>query len=242
MHQAPSHASLWIAAAVMAVAMPVALALELPSELLTGLQAEKFADREQAEAGLLAWARQRPDEAMDPLYQQSRTAAEPEVRERCNDVLRELVGDEYLRNGVGYLGVRMNPVVELVMVAGEVNPRFGIRLLQVEADTPARKAGVVAGDVLLGVNDRNWKQEDSSEVATEVIKGFKAGTKVTVRLFREGKVVELPVELGKRPAIADVAMLLGMGAPGPEEIEAAERNAKEDYFRRWLARKKGKSP
>lgn len=230
------------AVAIVLVMGGLVQAVELPAELVTGLQSEKFAERETAEAGLLAWGRQRADEAMDEFYRQSREAAEPEVRQRCHDVLRELVVDDYLRNGVGYLGVRMNPALEQVMVAGEAKPRFAIRLLQVEMDTPAKQAGLVAGDLLLGVNDRMWGANDQSEEATKVIKGFKAGAKVTISLFRDGKVVEIPVVLGRRPAFADVPMLLGFGEmPGPDAIKQAEEAAREEYFRRWLDRKHAES-
>ncbi|MCF7731102.1 MAG: PDZ domain-containing protein [Akkermansiaceae bacterium] len=217
-------------------------ALELPAGLVVGLQSEKYAEREKAEAELLAWGRQRPEEAMEEFYKQSREAAEPEVRERCHAVLREIVGDEYLRDGVGYLGVMMNQMIEPVRVAGEAELRFGIRLTQVVADTPAKKAGLVVGDVLLGVNDRMWGKDESPDVVTKVIKGFKAGAKVTVSLFREGKVVVIPLVLGRRPAIVDIPMLLGFGGglgqmPEPAAVKQAEEAAKEEHFRQWLARK-----
>lgn len=226
---------------MLAAAVPLE-ALELPAGLVVGLQSEKFADREMAEAELLAWARQRPEEAMEEVFKQSREAVEPEVRERCHAVLREIVGDEYLRDGEGYLGVTMNLMMEPVRVAGEAEPRAGIRLTQVVADTPAKKAGLVAGDVLLGVNDRMWGKDEGPDAVTGVIKGFKAGAKVTVSLFREGKVVVVPLVLGRRPAIVDIAMLLGFGGglgqmQDPEAVRQAEVAAKEEHFRRWLARK-----
>lgn len=231
----------WLIACVLAAAVQ-SEAVELPAGLMAGLQSEEFAEREKAEAELLAWGRQRPEEAMEEFFKQSREAAEPEVRERCHAVLREIVGDEYLRDGEGYLGVTMNLQMEPVRVAGEARPRFGVRLTQVVADTPAKKAGLVAGDVLLGVNDRMWGKDEGPDVVTEFIKGFKAGAKVTVSLFRDGKVAVIPLVLGRRPAIADIAMLLGFGGglrqmPDPEEAEQAEKAAKEEHFRRWLARK-----
>lgn len=217
-------------------------ALELPLEAVEKLNAEKFADRQGAEGELLKWSRQQPDEAMNELYRQSRIAADPEVRERCFRVLKELINDEYLRNGVGYLGVRMNAFTEMVMIAGEGKPRFAIRLFQVEAETPARKAGLIAGDLLLGVNDTTWNQQHTSEFVSEAIQSYKAGTEVTLKLFREGKLVELPVVLGRRPAAADLMRIGGLGGGlgfgGPEDAAAIENSAREAYLRRWLARKK----
>ena len=126
------------------------------------------------------------------------------------------------------------------MIAGEPKPRFAIRLIQVEEETPARKAGLIAGDLLLGVNDTNWTQGDTSETVSEAIQSYKAGTEVKVKLFRDGKVVELPVVLGRRPAAADLLRIGGLGfmPAGPEVAEAAENVAREAYLRRWLTRKK----
>jgi len=217
--------------------------LELPPAIMQGLKSEKFAEREQAQNELLAWTRQHPDEATEALYQQSRTAGDPEQRLRSQGVLRELVVDEYLRNGVGYVGFRMNPNTEAVAVPGENEPRFAVRVLQVEPDTPGHKAGLLAGDLLLGVDDAVWHQEDTSIVVSEKIKSFKAGTKVTLKLFRQGKVVDLPLVLGRRPATADLLQFqFGFGGMqiSPEAIAAADSAAKEEYFRRWLAARKAK--
>jgi hypothetical protein len=213
--------------------------LELPAEMVEGLKSEKFAERESAEAELLKWSRQQAEAAMDELYRQSRAADNPEVRERCLSILRELINEEYLRNGVGYLGVRMNPLTEGVVVPGEDKARFAIRLIQVEAGTPANKAGLIAGVLLLGVNDRAWRQEDTSEMVSDVIQGYKAGTEVTIKLFRAGNIVEIPVVLGRRPAAADLPQMLWPGIrPDPGLAEAMENQAREAYLRRWFARKK----
>jgi len=229
--------------AVLSCPLCAAAEFELPPAIMQGLRSEKFAEREQSQSELLAWTRQHPEEATEALYQQSRTAEDPEQRLRSQGVLRELVVDEYLRNGVGYVGFRMNPNTEAVAVPGENEPRFAVRVLQVEPDTPGHKAGLLAGDLLLGVDDAVWHQEDTSIVVSEKIKSFKAGTKVTLKLFRQGKVVDLPLVLGRRPATADLLQFqFGFGGMqiSPEAIAAADSAAKEEYFRRWLAARKAK--
>jgi len=217
-------------------------AVELPSDLLNGLKAENFAERERAEADLLAWTRQRAEASLEALYQQSRAAGEPEVRERCLAVLRELVTDAYLRDGVGYLGIRMNPNTELANIPDQARQWFAIRVLQVEPGTPAHKAGMLAGDLLLGVDNTFWLQEHTSAVVMDKIKSMKAGTQVSVKVCRDGKILDIPVVLARRPAAADLLQFqFGMGMQiGPEAAEAAERAAKEEYFRRWLAERKSR--
>ncbi|MEI6674476.1 MAG: PDZ domain-containing protein [Verrucomicrobiota bacterium] len=219
-----------------------AWAAELPAALLQGLKSETFAERELAESELLAWTRQHVEAALEDLYQQSRTAGEPEVRERCLAVLRELVADDYLRNRVGFLGIRMNLNTEIVNLPDAAKPLFAIRVLQVEPGTPAHKSGMVAGDLLLGVDDTLWQQEHTSGFVMEKIKSFKAGTRVSIKLCRDGKVIDVPVVLAPRPAVADqLQFQFGMGMQaGPEAAAAAERTAKEDNFRRWLAARKSR--
>jgi GNAT superfamily N-acetyltransferase len=212
-------------------------AAEPPPDLLKRLQAEQYADREQAGAELLAWARLHPAEALDALYGLSRTAPEAEVRGRCLEALRVLVEEEYQRDGVGFMGIRMNQLTERADVAGEAKPRFGVRVLDVEDDTPARLAGLKAGDLLLGINEWMLQAGDDSLKVTQFIKGFKPGIKVSVTLYRDGKVAVVPLVLGKRPAAAD--LLLGFGErPSPEMAAAMEKSAKDEYFRSWLANKR----
>ncbi|MCX6874227.1 MAG: PDZ domain-containing protein [Verrucomicrobia bacterium] len=219
-----------------------ARAIELPTAFMEGLKSEQFAERAAAEAELLAWTRQRPEAAMEELYQQSRTAGEPEVRERCLSVLRDLLTDEYLRDGVGYMGILMNPMTELVNIAGAAKPRFAIRILQVVPDSPAQKSGLLMGDLMLGVDAAVWQQDDTSEVVSKKIKSFKAGTQVSIKLFRNGNIVDVPLVLARRPAAADLQQLqFGPGMQiSPEAAAAAERAAKEEYFRRWLAERKSR--
>lgn len=239
----------------MVVAVASAWAIELPAEMVAGLLSEKFAERQSAQADLLGWARQQAPEVMEEFYRQSRTAGEPEVRERCLAVLAELVGDEYLRGRPGYLGVKMDVAVKELQLPGEAKLRYAIRLDHVEPESPAAKAGLVVGDLLVGINGRTWTAEDTPQTITGWIKGFKNGEKVTVWLARENKLVEVPVALGGRPAIADQQILIGpgvmlgpgvlgggVGLPDAETVAAAERMARQEYFREWLARKKGKTP
>ena len=82
----------WVAAT-----SSVLWSVELPSQPFLDLRAEEFRKRESAQAQLLTWAREQREPAIDELLLQSRIADDPEVRERCLGVLRDLVGDEYLK-------------------------------------------------------------------------------------------------------------------------------------------------
>jgi predicted metalloprotease with PDZ domain len=206
--------------------------LELPAEAFSKLNAEAFQERELAQADLLAWARIRPAESMDALFRQSRKAVDPETRERCLAVLRDLVNDEYLREGEGYIGIRMQD--ELANVPGDAGPRAAIRVLQVVENSAAEKAGLRVNDLIVGLGDQVWTEGGASLPFTGVIRQLKPNSKISLQVLREGKVMAVEVTLGRRPLIADSVF------PDEREIdlEGIEKSAKEAYFRRWLAQRK----
>lgn len=203
-------------------------AVELPAKALSGLGSQQFREREMSQAELLDWAREQPASVMDELLRQSRVAGDPEVRERCLNVLRELVTDEYLKEGEGYIGIGLKD--EVSDVPGEPNPRGVIRILQVQSDSPAERAGIRQTDLIVGINGEVWHEA----LFREKVRMMKPNTKVDLKILRDGGLVELKVILGRRPLSADSQPFSGrMFDP-----EAMERAAKEAYFRRWLSLRK----
>ena len=68
------------------------------------------------------------------------------------------------------------------------------------------------------------------------IRQLKPGHRVMLRILRNGEMIDLPVKLGRRPLLADNPFLGQRQA----DIEAAERTAREAYFRRWLQLRKAR--
>lgn len=227
-----SYVNLALLGSALMVNSQLARALELPAEPLVNLNAEEFSKRESAQADLLAWARGHREPAMDALFRHSREAADPEVRERCLAVLRELVNDEYLKEGEGYLGIRMQD--ELANLPGEPKPHAVIRVIQVVADTAAQHAGIQPNDLIAGLGDLVWPERGASQLFMGKIRQLKPTSKVTLKVSRNGKLMDIEVTLGRRPFIADPMLL----DERPVDLEAAERAAKQAYFRRWLEHKK----
>src|SRR5690606_10441051 len=124
--------------------------------MLKGLESEDFKTREAAQAELLAWSRQRPEKAMEALFREYHVAGDPEVRRRCHDVLRELVTDEYLREGEGYVGIFMQE--EAIVVPGDPDLRRAIRVTQLVRDSPAERAKFRVGDLIVSVENAIWRQ------------------------------------------------------------------------------------
>jgi carboxyl-terminal processing protease len=70
--------------------------------------------------------------------------------------------------------------------------------------SPAEKAGIKAGDVIVKINDYkvkdNVEQDDLQEAVKEIVKQ-KPGTKIKVGIKRDGKDMTLEVTVGKRSEI-----------------------------------------
>lgn len=209
-------------------------ALELPTESFSALSSEEFRDRESAQSKILNWARGQGDAAVDELYRVSRESVDPEVRQRCLGILRELVNDEYLRDGEGYIGIQMQE--EFANLPGDPKPRGGIRVMMIMPDSPGHRAGLLFNDVIVGVHGEIWPDEASLLFFREKIRQFKPETKILLKVLRNGNLVDIEVKLGRRPPMADNPLFGGT----QEDLNAAEAAAKDAYFRRWLDRRKSR--
>ena len=109
-------------------------------------------------------------------------------------------------------------------------------ILQTMPNSPARKAGVKAGDVLLEVNGKPVQRESLQQIV-EQVRG-EAGTEVKLRIVRENKPVEVAITRGK-VEVPDVSwhMLPGesfahigmesFGDRADEQLRAALKDARE---------------
>ena len=209
----------------------IGFSVELPVKPFANLGSEDFRKREVAQADLVAWARNHRNVAIDELFRQSREAEDPEVRERCLDVLRELANDEYLKEGDGYVGIQMGD--EITVVPGDAKPRGGIRVMAVVPDSAAERAGLRLNDLIVGLNDLVWREGSMSLQFSEKIRKLKPNAKIVLKVLRNGELIDLDVILGRRP---DDRFL----KQWPMDLGAAERAAKEANFRQLLEQRKSR--
>ena len=199
-----------------------AVAVDLPQNTLAALKSEEFREREDAQVEILAWARKQGEPASDELFRLSQKSDDPEIRERCLGVLRDLVNDEYLSEGDGYIGILMRN--ELGMVPEDAKPRAIIRITEIVPNSAADIAKLKINDLIVGLGDQIWRDELASEPFGAAIR----------KLLRDGELLDIDVVLGRRP-VMDVNPFLNQRA---EVLEAVENAAKEAYFQNWLQRKK----
>jgi len=71
----------------------------------------------------------------------------------------------------------------------------GVRVSEVEENSPAQRAGIRKGDVLTGFNG---KAIENLRDFSEFLKACKPGDVVKIRIKRNGKELEVKVKLGER--------------------------------------------
>ena len=96
----------------------------------------------------------------------------------------------------GFLGVQIQPVTEDIAAALGFDKAKGVLVSDVTADTPAAKAGITRGDIVLSVNGT---EVNSPRDLTRLIATDAPGATVTLSLMRAGKPVETSVTLTSRP-------------------------------------------
>jgi len=99
-------------------------------------------------------------------------------------------------SGLAYLGIGMQPMTEQLGKALGAPGGRGVLIVQVAEGGPAGKAGVRAGDVLIGIG----KQAVGNTVDVYRALGhFHPGQTVDLEIVRDKKTDKIPVQLGKAP-------------------------------------------
>ncbi|MCS6952363.1 MAG: DegQ family serine endoprotease [Bryobacteraceae bacterium] len=102
----------------------------------------------------------------------------------------------------GYLGVMIQPVDQKVAKAFNLKEARGALVGDVTADGPAAKAGIQKGDVIVAVNDQ--RVEDNRDLQLKIA-STAPGTRVNLRVIRDGKELTIPVTLGEVPGDREAA-------------------------------------
>lgn len=104
-----------------------------------------------------------------------------------NRVVDELLAKGHVARG--YLGVGMHPVR---LPEG----RAGVIVLSVEPDSPAAKAGVFVGDVIVALDGRPVTDTDDVQSA---LSGARIGKLTPAQIVRAGAAIEIGITIGERP-------------------------------------------
>ena len=99
----------------------------------------------------------------------------------------------------GFMGISFNDGEEPVYDANGKHVGLGVTIGRVTPDGPAANAGLRAGDIIIAVDG---EETSSSDVMRAIISSKSPGTKVPIRVYRDGLPLEFEVTLG---AISDEA-------------------------------------
>lgn len=106
----------------------------------------------------------------------------------------------------GYIGVRIRTVDEAIAKASGLDRVRGAMVNDVLPDSPAEKAGVKAGDIIL---EFDGKEVNSSNELQSLVVLHRAGDKVELKLWRDGKEIVKTAELKKRDEDDDETAVAG---------------------------------
>jgi Do/DeqQ family serine protease len=113
--------------------------------------------------------------------------------------LAKNVMEQIIKSGTvtrGWIGVEVQDMTPELAESFGVKPDEGALIAGVMRGSPADKAGVKPGDVLLAVGGKPVKD---AQVMLELIAALAPGEKTKFGLMREGKPLEVQITVGKRP-------------------------------------------
>ena len=94
----------------------------------------------------------------------------------------------------GWLGVRIQEVTKEIAEAVDLKSPEGALVASVGEKSPADKAGVLAGDIIL---EFDGKKIDSMRTLPKVVANTKVGKKVQIKIWRNKKLISKNLKLGR---------------------------------------------
>src|SRR5699024_10711540 len=102
----------------------------------------------------------------------------------------------------GFIGVTLQPIDSNLAQSFHLIKVKGALVSNVAPDSPAQKAGLQQGDVILAYEDK--------EVATisslrNAIAFMKPGSQISLKILREGREMQIPLTIGEYPDAQETA-------------------------------------
>ena len=108
----------------------------------------------------------------------------------------------------GFLGIFLDEVSDELARAFELGDKRGILVNQVQENSPAEKGGILEGDIILELNDRQVRNVNDFR---NQIANTRPGTELRMKVYRDGNTIDKRVTIGElKPdtvAMADDAEL-----------------------------------
>jgi serine protease Do len=93
-----------------------------------------------------------------------------------------------------FLGISWQPISQQIAMFYNLPVSYGVYISQVQAGSPADKAGLKEGDIITKINDTTL---DDTHPYTNTLYNFSPGDKVTLTVARGSQTLQIPVQLGE---------------------------------------------
>jgi len=121
--------------------------------------------------------------------------------DQATDIMNQLIsGKPIIR---GYLGVVMQPLTQETRDHINYKEGDGVYIRAVVRNSPAQKAGLLPGDVLIKINNVALKDERE---ASRLVSGLAPGKSYPVEIFRKGDFLTFSILLGEKKAEKQVKL------------------------------------
>jgi serine protease Do len=108
-----------------------------------------------------------------------------------------VVSEQIIQNGHvsrPYLGISWQPITPRVAAIYRLPVQYGVYITDVDANSPASKAGLQVGDIIIGIDNTTL---DDTHAYINTLFHYSAGNTVTLTLNRNGKQVQVQATLGE---------------------------------------------
>jgi S1-C subfamily serine protease len=110
-------------------------------------------------------------------------------------IIAQSKGGGQTPQGVGYLGLELSS--DAVAIDARLGTsRVGAFVTDLDPSSPALAAGIVPGDVITALNGRPF---GTPRELLAAIRQLVPGQQANLTVFRDGRLVEVPVMVGQRP-------------------------------------------
>jgi serine protease Do len=96
----------------------------------------------------------------------------------------------------GFLGVGLQPLTDDLVKAFNLKSDEGVLISEVQPKSPAEKAGIQTGDVVVAIDNKPVKSTRELQLT---VGAMAPGAKVQLKVLREGKEQSFTIDLGERP-------------------------------------------